>query len=291
MKKLLRSSILYLVIAAILAVSSLLLWWYAVLDVVGCGLVLLLTFGLFVPAILLAGKQPQPEAALEVSLSGAMEERLKAADFSRKNVMVGTVRTEEQLRYCLEQNKYYAPAKFFLDAPFPLDRIALHEEEIGTQPGIRWIGQIKSVELIERQKIPVSMRPDAEPDESYYHFTVESWQQRRPAITILGSRRGRPRFTTEFLLDSCTKSYQLFAVQGESDYRLMCIIDKVHEQLCADHALSHAYRLSKTYILMAKDGNLLVVNSGGWVQAKIPFSSFAADPAGAFFLIRNLLHK
>ena len=117
-----------------------------------------------------------------LKLSAQAEEELKTTDFSAKDVLVGTVRTAEQLDYCLRTKQYYVPAKFLDNAPFPLDSIALHEEDIGTEPGIRWFGKIYTLELIKRANIPVPMRPGADPNEIYYQYAVESWQLRKPPL-------------------------------------------------------------------------------------------------------------
>lgn len=245
----------------------------------------------FLVAVLAATRQAPPREKRTLKLSPQTEEALKSIDLSAKNVLVGTVRTAQQLDYCLGTRQYYIPSKFMDNAPFPLDSIALHEEDIGTQPGIRWYGKIFTVELIKRSSIPVSMRPDADPNEIYYQYTVESWQERKPAIAISGTRRGRPNFTSKFLFDHCTKSYQLFSVASEKDFRLLCTLDHIYETIYAGKALGASYRLSENHLLTVKDCHLYITNNHGWIREKTSFKSFIKNPDKLFLKAKQITNE
>ena len=242
----------------------------------------------FLVAVLAATRQSPPREKLALNLSAQTEEKLKSADFSDKTVMVGTVRTSEQLDYCLKTGCYYVPAQVLQDAPFPTLYIALHEEEIGTQPGIRWYGEINTVELVKRSTIPVAMRPKTDPNEIYYLYTVKSWQARKPAIAISGTRRGRPRFTGKFLFDHCSKSYQLFSVTSEKDFRLLCTLDHIYETIYTGKALGASYRLSENYLLTVKDCYLYITNNHGWIREKTSFKSFIKNPDKLFLKAKQI---
>lgn len=251
----------------------------------------ILSLLLFLVAVLVATRQSPPPEKLALKLSAQAEEELKTTDFSARDVLVGTVRTAEQLDYCLRTKQYYVPASFMDNAPFPLDSIALHEEDIGTEPGIRWFGKIYTVELIKRANIPVPMRPGADPNEIYYQYAVESWQLRKPAITISGSYRGRPAFTNKFLFAHCTKTYQLFTVTSEKDYRQICLLDHIYELLYAGKAPEASYQLSQTHILTIKNGYLFVTDSAGWIREKTAVGHFLSDPKSLFLRIKKITRK
>ena len=54
------------------------------------------------------------------SLPRGIEERLARVDWSVKDVMVGTVRTADQLQFSLDKRGYYVPAKYISDDIYPL---------------------------------------------------------------------------------------------------------------------------------------------------------------------------
>src|SRR5699024_3779474 len=82
------------------------------------------------------------ESAFErASLPRGIEEKLAKVDWSVKDVMVGTVRTAEQLQFNLDKNGYYVPAKYISDKQLPIKYIALLEEGLGGTSGIKRYGE------------------------------------------------------------------------------------------------------------------------------------------------------
>lgn len=216
----------------------------------------------------------------------AIPEDIANVNWTVKDVLVGTVRTHEQLVFNMKNKNYYAPAKFIEDGSLPVTYIALFEMDIGTIPGIKIYGEVLTVEKIKRGKIPVSMRDNANPDELYYYFTVSEWEPLSCPIEILDSRRGRPRFTNKFLLEHCTKSYQLFAVNSESDYRLMIGLGDAFVRAEKSPA---TYRLSESRLLVVSDGYFIVVNKKREVLGKVSFVYYAANPMSGFYKIKKLM--
>ena len=283
MKKLICSPILWLLAAGV----CLLIAVFAGLNLV----MLLLSILFFLAAALSTIHQFPTAEKLTLNLTAKTEEELSAIDFSVRDILVGTVRTAEQLDYSLQTKQYYVPAKFMEYAPFPIHYIALYEEEVGTEPGIRWIGKINTVELIKRTNIPVNMRHDTDPSETYYQYTVESWQQRTPAISISGTRRGRPAFTCKFLFENCTKSYQLFSITSSKDYRLMCILDHIYSSLYAGKTPGTSYQLSQQHILTFKNEHIFITNNEGWIKDKTSISHFLSNPKSLFLKAKKIVHK
>ena len=246
MKKLICNPVIWLAVAVLFSATGLITDFIhegsafsAILF--GCG-ALTLAIGLF---LLIPGSKEDSDKTVYVTMSADTNAKLSQVDWSYKNVLVGTVRTREQLDYCLETQHYYAPAKFFQNSPFPFDYIALHEEEISTDPAIRWYGEVAALQMICREDIPVAMRPETGPQEIYYCFRVHSWSPLAKPITILDSWRGRPGFTNQFLLEHCTKSYQLFVISCEQDFRRMQAIDKLYDELADSGTLHAPYRVDE----------------------------------------------
>lgn len=233
-----------------------------------------------------------PESAFErASLPRGIEEKLAKMDWSVKDVMIGTVRTAEQLEFCVENKGYYVPARYISEAQLPIRYIALHEENIGNDSGIKRYGEVLTARKIRREKIPVSMRKNADPNELYYYFTIREWLALPQTIVIQDSRRGAPQFTNKFLLDHCNKSYQLFAISSEEEYRLMCEINKAFENLEASTSSDNTavYRVNEQHSVIVSDGFFTIANDTGDILDKIAVRDFARSPRAGFNRIKNIV--
>ena len=228
------------------------------------------------------------ESAFErASLPRGIEERLAKLDWSVKDVMVGTVRTNEQLQFNLEKKWYYVPARFITDDILPIKYVALHEEGLGEESGIKVYGEVLEARRMKRSAIPTPTRSN--PDEIYYCFRVREWISLPQVITIQDSWRGRPQFTNKFLLDNCTKSYQLFAIASEEEYRLMVEINKTFDNLNASTAKDNtaAYRINDTHTIAVSEGYFTIMNDSGAILDRISISNFAKGPRAGFNKIKN----
>lgn len=234
------------------------------------------------------------ESAFErASLPRGIEERLAKVDWSVKDVMVGTVRTDEQLKFNMEKKGYYVPAKFISNDMLHIRYIALHEQDIGSENGIRKYGEVLTAQKIRRGRIPVPMRKNADPNEQYYYFTVRKWETLPQTILIQDTWKGAPQFTNKFLLDNCTKSYQLFSIASEEEYRLMVEINKAFDDLDASTAKDNttAYRINDTHTIAILDGCFTIMNDNGDILDKISISNFAKGPRAGFNKIKKMIES
>ena len=232
------------------------------------------------------------ESAFErASLPRGIEEKLAKVDWSVKDVMVGTVRTAEQLQFNLDKNGYYVPAKYISDKQLPIKYIALHEEGLGNTSGIKRYGEVLTAQKIKRGRIPVTMHPGANPEELYYYFAVRKWIALPHAIEIRDSFKGKPQFTNKFLLDHCTKSYQLFAISSEEEYRLMIEINKAFNNLSANTSddSTAVYRVNDTHSVIVDESFFAITNNDGDIIERIAISSFAKSPRASFNKIKRLV--
>jgi len=207
-------------------------------------------------------------------------------DWLEKDVMVGTVRSAEQLRYNLSTRSYYAPARFVSENQLPVSYIALHEQGIGVPVGINRHSRVCTTEKIPRGKIPVSMRPNTDPEEPYYYFTVEEWQKMPRPIVIQGTARGKPRFTSKFLLDHCTHSYQLFAVRSEMEFRLM---EEIQKALSDKHHTTDFPAGSRRVTI--GNGCIIITDGTGRELDKIRLSAYARKPQVYFYRIARQIRQ
>ena len=205
----------------------------------------------------------------------------------KKDVMVGTVRSAEQLRYNLSTRSYYAPARFVSENQLPVSYIALHEQGIGVPVGIKRYARVCTTEKIPRGKIPVSMRPNTDPEEPYYYFTVEEWQKLPRPIVIQCTTRGKPRFTSKFLLEHCTHSYQLFAVRSEAEFRL---VEEIQKALTDEHHTADCL-MSNSRRVVIGNGCIIITDGNGRELDRIRLSAYARKPQVFFYRITRQLRQ
>ena len=107
---------------------------------------------------------------------------------------------------------------FSTENDLPIKYTAIYEDQISTQPGIKYVGEVILSTKVKRGSIPVPSK--GKPDAIYYYFKVRKWVELPEMIAIKDTNR-TPRLTNKFLLDNCSESYQLFNISSEAEYRLV----------------------------------------------------------------------
>lgn len=211
------------------------------------------------------------------------DDELARVDFARRDVLIGTVRSDVQFDYTMASLSYYAPVKTIPAAALPARVVALHEEGLTRQPGIKRYGEITDIRVVKREEIPVPLTR-SNGGEAYYLFSVKSWEFLEHPIAIAGTSRGRPAFTTEFLLTHARRSYQLSAIRSPAEYRLAQVLSALCEE--AEAAASDAVssttvlrRLGEHHILCAADGFLSLFHARGEVLMRCPLRAMQTEPA------------
>lgn len=104
---------------------------------------------------------------------------------------------------------------------------------------------------------------------------------------IQGTARGKPRFTSKFLLDHCTHSYQLFAVRSETEFRLMAEIQKA----LADGQHRFDCPVSSSRRVTIGDGSIVITDGTGRELDKIRLSAYARKPQVFFYRIARQIRE
>ena len=187
------------------------------------------------------------------------DEELSGVDFSRLDVLVGTLRSDTQFDYCMETKTYYVPAKTVTTDDLLPSVIALYEEGLTRKAGIKRYGRITDTRVVKREEIPVPLsRPN--PDEAYYLFSVADWIYLEHPIAIQDTARGKPMFTSEFLLTHCHRSYQLLAIRSPETYRLCELLC----HLAADVGDKPIFRrIGERHLITVADGRLRLLTAAG----------------------------
>ena len=200
---------------------------------------------------------------------------LSGVDFSRLDVLVGTVRSDAQFDYCMETKTYYVPAKTVTTDDLLPSVIALYEEGLTRKAGIKRYGRITETRVVTRREIPVPMsRPN--PDEAYYLFSVADWIYLEHPIAIQDTARGKPMFTSEFLLTHCHRSYQLLAIRSPETYRLCELLCHLASEI-GDKPIFR--RIGERHIVTVTDGRLRLLTAEGDCLYTCSATLLAKSPA------------
>ncbi len=204
------------------------------------------------------------------------DEELAAVDFTRRDVLIGTVRSDAQFDYALASLSYYAPVKTVPPCDLPVRLIALYEEGLSRLPGIKRYGEVTKIRVVKRAEIPVPLSR-ANEEEAYYLFTVRSWEYLERPIRITGTSRGRPAFTSEFLLTHARRSYQLVSITSAAEYRLAQALGRLWDG--AAEGRETILRAGGYHILCASEGMLSLIHTRGDVLLRCPLGAMETQPA------------
>ena len=203
------------------------------------------------------------------------DEELGGVDFSRLDVLVGTVRSDTQFDYCMTTKTYYVPAQTVTPEHLLPSVIALYEERLTRKAGIKRYGRITDTRVVKREEIPVPLsRPN--PDEAYYLFSVADWVYLEHPIAIQDTARGKPMFTGEFLLTHCHRSYQLLSIRSPETYRLCELLCHLASEI-GDKPIFR--RIGERHIVTVTDGRLRLLTAEGDCLYTCSATLLAKSPA------------
>ena len=203
------------------------------------------------------------------------DDELAAVDFTRLDVLIGTLRSDGQFDYCMEEKAYYVPAGTVTPADLPVSVIALYEEGLTRRAGIKRYGRVTDTRVVKRSDIPVPMsRPN--PDEAYYLFFVADWVYLEHPIAIQDTARGKPMFTSEFLLTHCRRSYQLLAIRPPEAYRLCELLCHLAE---TDSDKPVFRRVGEHHLITVTEGRMRLLSAEGVCLYACPARWLSNAPA------------
>ena len=216
------------------------------------------------------------------------DEELAAVDFSRRDVLIGTVRSDAQFDYTLASLSYYAPVKTVPAHELPVRMVALYEEGLTRRAGIKRYGEVTETRVVRRDEIPVPLsRSNGE--EAYYLFTVKAWEYLEQPIGIEGTSRGKPAFTSEFLLTHARRSYQLVAISSPAEYRLTQVLCRVYAEAITEGSHHRLHRIGESHVVGIAEGMLSLIHARGEVLFRCPLRAMETEPAEVLRQIASAL--
>ena len=173
-------------------------------------------------------------------------------EWTDKNVLVGSLRTRNQLDICLSNNFYHVP-KERIDNHSSVEYIAIYQSKnlFGEYSGIYHWGRVIKSEVLKRCEITEIPKKS---DEAYIKFTIDKWYRLdRPIIsTGGGSLFG---YTNLFMLFRATDIYQLYFDDFE-EYKLFAALN----QAISEGYNNVVYKYKSVHILI-KDEYIIVIHN------------------------------
>ncbi len=229
-----------------------------------------------------------PDAAFErATLPSGIEARLKKVDWNRREVLVGTVRSREQLDICLAGRFYYVPARLVQKDRLPILRIALYQPKniFGANgSGVLYHGDVLSTERVKRSEI-VEIPRDS--DEPYYRFDVREWKKldRRIETREIGIRQ--IAYTNDFLLKHSLQVPELF-LQTEEEYRFLTELKRVVSDVSLINEQEATGFAFGAYRVIFESGSILLTDGRQIIQ-RCEIDRFLRHPNAEFRLfVRNM---
>jgi len=175
-----------------------------------------------------AALEMHADDAERIGLPAVIEKRLALVNWDNMDVLVGSLGSREQFDDNIRRKYYYVPEKYIDRSRHPIRFIALYlsENMFGTQAGIRYYGEVIDEKLLKRSEIHFPTRRN-NGDELYYAFRVKEWVSLPCAIAVRDEVVYEPKFTNLFLLCHCSRTFELFNIHSDKQYRLLYELNQV----------------------------------------------------------------
>lgn len=211
-------------------------------------------------------------------------------DWDCRDVLVGSFRSREQFQDNLSRNYYYLPADFLEGEPESVRYVALYQSQrfFQAESGIRYYGKVLHAKWVTREEIDFPGDP-YQSGEPYYIFVVDGWQTLPQTISVKDEGVYAPRKTSLFLLQNCTRSFELFHIRRDEDFRLMDALDRASEELRAAKKITTVYPICENRFLVTVKNHFLLTDSQGNILSKISAGSFARNTRNSFHALKKHL--
>lgn len=215
-----------------------------------------------------------PESAFErATLPIGIETKLAKVDWNNRDVLIGTLRSDEQLKVCLKNKFYYIPANLIKDENLPIHYVALFQTPriFSNNAGIYYYGEVLLTALVKRKSISEISQTHGNMEDFYYRFQIKKWI--RMSKPILPKETGFVyEFTNMFLLDNVQYIPELL-LRSEEEYRLYTELKRRTGSSLNDSKTSQGFELNDIKVLF-NNGDIYVYRDGneGWSCSVKEFS-------------------
>lgn len=141
---------------------------------------------------------------------------LSRTDWDQRDVLVGSLRSKQQLEVCLRHRFYHIPVVQLTQEDFPIHYVAVYQSRtlFGENCGIFHYGRVTACSRVRRRDIR-ELPKDS--DERYYRFEIAQWQT-LPA-PILPKETGFTCLLTNYFLLRHSREIPELTLRSERDFR------------------------------------------------------------------------
>ncbi len=146
------------------------------------------------------------------------EEYLKEEYFNNRNVLVGSLKSKEQLEVNLNKKFYHIPKKSINLGIHSIEYVALvqSKKEFGHEAGVYYYGKINEIKILKRSEITDIPKLS---EEIYYRFEIEEWKKLDRKIKVEGQSIRNIIYTSKYLLENSLTITELF-IKSKDEFRL-----------------------------------------------------------------------
>jgi len=168
------------------------------------------------------------------------EDWVRDEDVSKRNTLLGSVRSVGQYSVNINCNFYHVPANS-VDAPEEVKYVALYRSKnlfADDNPGVTHYGRVTSFVKVKRFEIKELPRSSSSCDD-YYRFNVDCWHTLEKPIKARDSAPNVCLKTSFYLLNNSKFVYELY-VENNNEFKLLLAlwdtVNKVHDGFFAEEA-------------------------------------------------------
>ncbi|WP_031548880.1 DUF2357 domain-containing protein [Oribacterium sp. FC2011] len=233
------------------------------------------------------------ESAFERTiLPVGVEERLEKVDWTKEDVLVGSLSKREQWEECFAKNYYYVPIDSLKSGYHQVQYIAIYQSKklFGEDAGVLYYGEVSETSVVARKDIN-SLGGRTHPNAECYRFAIKKWMKLSSKIEFEKEWVYRPRYSNSFLLYNSKSTYELFNIRSETDYRLVYELRRIQENLRVQDNPNELFVKISDSVSVFNDESYIRVYDSGTEMLRRPTSEFKKSPSVVFDCIRDCILK
>ena len=225
-------------------------------------------------------------------LPKGIEERLEKVDWTKEDVLVGSLSSVEQWNECLAKNYYYVPADSLSAGYHQIESIAVYQSKklFGENTGVLYYGEVEETSLVTRKEIN-KLGGRTHPNAKCYRFAIKEWKQIQSKIEFEKDWVYRPRYSNSFLLHNSKSTFELFNIRSETDYRLVYELRRIQENLRVQDNAKELFVKINDLVSVFNDESYIRVYDSGKEMLRKPTIDFRKSPSIVFDVIRQCIMK
>ena len=211
--------------------------------------------------------------------SERLEAKLNAVDWAVRDVLVGTVRSPQQLDICRRHRFYYIPAEQLGDEASSIRSVALYQSQyvFGPQAGVRYYGEVTKCSSVCRGDITELRARKGTEQTLYYRFEIREWKRLNRPIAARESCFIKG-LTSRFQLEHSAETPELW-LRSKEEYRLCLNLRQALTDVSINEADNdHGFGFRNFEVCF--EGGKILVSDKGWVFAQYEIADFLQNAEG-----------